>query len=379
MRVLHVIDSAGMYGAEAMLLTLVTEQMKLGYRSAIASIGAKGEGLKPFEKEATRRGIEVLPFRMRNGLNILGAYNLLKNAYAGNFEILHSHGYKGNILLGLMLGLLRRLPLVSTVHGWTNTEPFSRLRLYEALDAVSLRFVDAVVVVNHTMINNQRLRSIPRKRVHVIENGIPELKLAQVVDHDQKIIEFCKQRWTVVNIGRLTKEKGHIDLIKAFSQLINQGVDANLLIIGEGPERQNLEAQIVALGMGSQVYIPGYCGDAWNYLPFCGVFVLTSLTEGLPITLLEAIQMEIPVIASAVGGIPRVITHGLSGLLVSPRDTVGICDAMRTIYQDKQLARSMVECSLAKVRQSYMSSRMARAYQDVYCELKEKTGADVCR
>src|SRR3989337_2476449 len=118
MKVLHIIDSGGLYGAEVMLLNLVQEQLRLGLDPVICSIGEKRFFEKPLESEGLKRGFKIKKFRMRAGPNLLGAYKILRFAHIGKFDLMHTHGYKGNILFGLLLRGLRKIPLVSTLHGW---------------------------------------------------------------------------------------------------------------------------------------------------------------------------------------------------------------------------------------------------------------------
>jgi len=148
LKILHIIDSGGLYGAEIMLLHLIDEQKKLGLKPVLLSIGRKGIAEKPIEIEASKREIEVHKFRMRSGPNIVWAIKILLFAQKNAFDLMHSHGYKGNILFGFMPKPVRKLPLISTLHGWTSTTGFSKMRVYLWLDSLSLRFIDAVVLVN---------------------------------------------------------------------------------------------------------------------------------------------------------------------------------------------------------------------------------------
>ena len=120
MHILHIIDSGGMYGAEVMLLNLVEEQIRQGLSPVIASIGGVQSGEKPLELEAHKRGFPLKIFRMRPGPNLIGAMEILKYAKSTRCDLLHSHGYKGNILFGFLPKKIRRLPLVATLHGWTS-------------------------------------------------------------------------------------------------------------------------------------------------------------------------------------------------------------------------------------------------------------------
>ncbi len=364
MKILHIIDSGGLYGAEVMLLNLAEEQKKLGHQPVIASIGEKGKYVKPLEAEANNRGLEIITFRMRNGPNILGAWHILSYAQRNNFDVLHSHGYKCDILLGFIPKKIRRIPLVSTIHGWTNTGEISKLGLYEYVDALSLKYVDAVCVVNQAMHEHPRLKKLQGK-LHVIPNGIPPLANDVLVPEDE-IADFCRKGFTVVSIGRLSREKGYRYLIEAFAQFLEHDGESRLLIIGEGEDRKILESHIKDLGLTSKVLMPGYREKAWQYLPLCKVFVLSSLTEGLPITLLEAMQIGLPVVATAVGGIPQLITHGETGLLVPSRDPDVICRSIYKIYLNDSFSKNIAKKSKDLVRNKYSSSRMALDYDMNY-------------
>ncbi|MEA3437016.1 MAG: glycosyltransferase, partial [Thermodesulfobacteriota bacterium] len=352
-KVLHIIDSGGLYGAEMVLLNLVAEQIKQGLEPIIASIGEKGAE-KPLETEAIRRGFRVEKFRMRPGPNYLGALKILKFARKEGVDILHSHGYKGNILFGLMPKKIRRIPMVSTIHGYTSTgNGFSRMRVYESLDSKALRFMDAVVFVSNAMRSNPRFKHLNQSRVHVIHNGIP-IPDAQFDNStnqplDQSLINFCSQGFTVGSIGRLSKEKGYKYLIEALAILIKKGIDARLVIMGEGYERDYLEGLVAQFEVTDRVMLPGYIDEANLYIPLFDVFVISSLTEGLPITLLEAMQSRTPIVSSRVGGIPDMLDESRAGLLVNPSSPDAIADAVFRIYDDGRLAKALVDNAYERV------------------------------
>ena len=240
MKILHIIDSGGLYGAEIMLLNLVAEQIKMGLKPTIASIGEKGIAEKPIEAEALQRGFAVRKFRMMAGPNLRGAFEVLRFAKSGGYDLLHSHGYKGNIFFGLMPRSIRRLPLVSTLHGYTSTNGFSRMWIYEWLDALSLKFIDRVVLVSKGMLNHPRLRGLSGIEFQVVNNGILlssdslDIQSANLINQpfnglDKNIIEFCQQGFIIGTIGRLSAEKGYDYLIRALHLLVQQGVDARLV------------------------------------------------------------------------------------------------------------------------------------------------------
>jgi len=388
LKVLHIIDSGGLYGAEVMLLNLIAEQIKLGLYPTIASIGEKHIKEKFLETEALKRGFKVKKFRMFPGPNIAGALKLLRYAQRNGFDLLHSHGYKGNVAFGLMPGKFRKIPIVSTVHGWTSTTGISKNRIYEILDAWSLCYVDVVVLVSNAMKSHSRLKSLNGNNIHVIPNGIPipDSTVTQFNDStthpfnqsstqfnnltiqqlDKEIVDFCSQGFTIGSIGRLSTEKGYKYLIEALSLLVKNGIDTRLVIIGEGYERGLLEEFIAQLGLKDRILLPGYRNNAKHYIPYFKAFVISSLTEGLPITLLEAMQAKTPIIATRVGGIPEVLQNGDASLLVKPCNPEALVEEIIKIYNNGTFAQKIVEAAYQRVITNYSSKAMAQKYLDLY-------------
>lgn len=383
MKILHVIDSGGLYGAEVMLLNLVAEQIKLRLSPTIISIGEKTICEKPLEEEATSRGFRVKKFRMMPGPNVLGIWKMLRFAHQENFDVMHSHGYKGNILFGFLPRSIRKIPLISTLHGWTTIDGFSKMRLYEWLDSKSLRFIDAVVLVNKAMKSNPKLKKRKGMNLYVVNNGIPTpgpetstqvnpnpIQLGQSTQFlDQTIIDFCKKGFTIGSIGRLSAEKGYRYLIEALELLVKGGINARLVIIGEGYERDYLERLVAQFGLPDRVMLPGYRDNAREYIPYFNAFAISSLTEGLPITLLEAMQAKLPIVATEVGGIPDVLKNGCAGLLTQPGKPDALGEAISHIYHDVKLANERANIAYQRVATHYASKTMALRYLDIYSEL----------
>jgi len=347
-----------------MLLNLAVEQKRLGYVPVIVSIREWGENERSLENDARQRGLETITFRMLDGPNYIGAWRILRYAWANRFGIIHGHGYKANILFGFIPRAFRRIPMVTTLHGWTNTGRISKIFVYEYLDSLSLKYMDAVCVVNHNMPRHPWLKKLGGA-LHIIPNGISTLENTLPLPEDE-VSEFCKKGYTIASIGRLSEEKGYKYLLEAFRLFLRDVEDGRLLILGEGPERHVLESSIRNKGLSGKVFLPGYRNKAWRYLHDCKVFVLSSLTEGLPITLLEAMQVGIPVISTDVGGIPQVIRHGESGFLVSPGDSESLYAFLEKIYEDGQAGFAMASCAKEFVLREYTSTRMAARYMEVY-------------
>jgi glycosyltransferase involved in cell wall biosynthesis len=421
MRILHIIDSGGLYGAEMVLLNLVDEQRKMGLDPAIASIGVTWISEKPLETEARKRGLPLVKFRMFPGPNLPGMLKVLRYAQKRGFDILHSHGYKGDVAFGLMPKKLRKLPLVSTLHGWTSVNGFSKNAIYEWLQKKSLRHMDAVVLVHKGMLSHPKLKKLKGINFHIVHNGIPvdshsapsqslnvPTSSSQTFSRsvsspshpptfapseplDTKILDFCSKGFTIGSIGRLSTEKGYKYLIEAFSLLIkkdktNQPVNhltnprvdhstnkpfdhltnAKLVIIGEGYERKLLEELVVKYKLKYKVLLPGYRDNAKHYLPYFNAFVISSLTEGLPITLLEAMQAKVPIVATSVGGIPDALSNGEAGILVDPKNPESLAEAIDQLYHNESFCFRLTSAAYQRALECYTRTKMASDYLKVY-------------
>ena len=369
MKILHIIDSGGLYGAETMLLHLMTEQLHIGLQPILASIGLLSGVEKPIEAEAKLRGLKVCLFHMRPGPNLIGALSILHFARRENVDVLHSHGYKGNILLGFLSQFLRRIPMISTLHGWTSVGGYNRMRFYEWLDSVSLRFVDRVVLVNETMRTHPRLAGLASDNLDVIENGIPLESIRVGGGLRPDIQSFLAEQFTFGAIGRLSSEKGFDILLEAFAGVVAAGNEVQLVILGEGEQRHFLEEKIRSLGLKNRVLLPGFVAEAKNYLPLFDAFVMSSLTEGLPMVLLEAMAAGTPILATRVGGIPKVLEDGLGGKLVDAGDRGSLEMAMISILRGTKLTRERSAWATRRVRESFSSRVMAEKYWQLYLKV----------
>src|SRR6056297_3528152 len=236
-------------------------------------------------------------------------------------RIWHAHDYKTN-LIGLIARRFHPMQLVTTAHGWG--EDAGPMRLYYWLEK---RFwiprYDRAIFVSPALAETCRLAGTSAARSRLIENAIDtdqfvrrrsvsEAKATQSGIGDDELV--------IGALGRLSPEKGFDRLIEAFVQLRQRGLQARLRIAGEGPARAALEKRIAASGHADRIELLGFCADTRAFLERLDLFVLSSLREGLPNALLEAMAMEVPVVATRVGGVPRVVRHGTNGLLVEPGD-----------------------------------------------------------
>lgn len=371
-KILHIIDSGGFYGAEAMLLNLMEEQVALGLDPILASIGRPGVGEKAIEVEARRRNLSVRPFRMKPGPNWRGCREILEFAKSEGADLIHTHGYKGNILFSLMPRALRQVPMVTTLHGYTWTGGLTRMYFYQKLDAMCLRRSDQVVLVNGAMTNHPFLRGKRNIPFKVIENGIAVSRRGDRPAGGElrsDIIDFAGKGFTIAAIGRLSREKGFDRLVEAVAGLVAAGKDIRLVIMGDGYLKGELFLKVNELGIADRVMFSGYVDGAGRYLPYFNLFAMSSLTEGLPMVLLEAMAAEVPIVATYVGGIPEVLDHGEGGVLVGAGDVGALKGGIEEVMDRPEAAARRTACALARVREVYSSRAMAERYSKIYADL----------
>lgn len=369
MRILHTIDSSGLYGAEMVLLTLAGEQQRRGDTPIIASIGNEHATTKALETEALGRDLPCVPFRMRDGLNLRGAQRLLRLADEHAVDVIHSHGYKSNILLALMPRRLRKRPIVSTLHGWTAKSAFSKLGLYKFLDQRLLSRLDAVIIVNERLRATAALANLGPAKVHSIANGIaiPAAPGEQLPDDPvTEMIRSLRARSDIVigAVGRLSPEKNFGALVEAMREVANANPRVSAVLLGAGSEEVALRAQIGAAKLEQQVLLGGYVRDGRRYLPLFDALAIPSLTEGLPMVLLEAMTANLPVIATSVGDIPEVL--GGHGTLVDAGNVPQLASAILSLAAEPARFRERATGSARRIMERYGSATMAARYDGVY-------------
>ena len=368
MKILHLIDSGGLYGAEKMLLALVEEQITQGMQPMILSAGDPECDEKPLESEARRLGLPVTRWRMKPGLNLPEAWKIISWAQECGYKLMHSHGYKFNILAGFW-PRRTRLPLVTTLHGYVRASRFSKMWVYELFDRLVLPRMQGVVLVNESMKADLGRTLQASDRVHVIPNGVDIAGIERRAEDklDPEIERFLSAHSPVIlGVGRLSREKAFERLIESFSGIRDHYPQAGLLIVGEGKLRDELESQVEKHNLGTSVLMPGFCDNVPGLMASSDALVIPSRTEGLPITLLEAMTLKLPVIAASVGAIPEVLDHGEGGWIIQEPSIEHFTNSLIKCLQDKDQKDQKVQKASEKVHEAYSSRAMANAYRSIY-------------
>lgn len=364
LHVLHVFSSAALYGAEHAVLGLIPALAACGVQSTLACIDNPYLDVQPLYQRALELGIPARRIRCGGRLDGATTRELRALLLQHPGTIMHVHGYKSAFYALRARRGHPGTPIVSTLHGWvTNTRA---LWLYRILELWMLRRVERVCIVAESMRQSLCEAGIPAERIVLIENGIDATQFrpdGPTLSRDE--LGIPPDAFVFGAVLRLSSEKNPLGLLEAFTRVAQQTPRAWLVVAGDGAERDAFEQRARISEFGTRIRLLGKRGDTERIYPLFDCFVLPSLTEGLPLALLEAMAFELPIVATRVGQVATVL-EDLPAALVAPGDTAGLADAMLDA-----LSRHPLPSMRQRVLARYSVARMARDYTAVYSEARE--------
>jgi glycosyltransferase involved in cell wall biosynthesis len=361
MKVLQLISSSGQYGAENMLLDLATSAAKYGCTSIVAVFQNSHRLNTEILESAQKRGLTAIGIPCWGQIDRRAVRRILDYIREHGIELIHSHGYKSN-LYGYWAARAVGVPTVATCHGWPGKS--LRLRLYYSVDRFVLRRFDHVAVVSDVMVRTLRLAGVSPLRISQIPNGIDVGRFSRIKEE----LEHGERRLGVRIgvVGRLAPEKGLSIFLKAARAVLSEYPETEFVLFGEGPERSNIESLSRTLEIRDKITLAGVRRDMPAAYRSFDIFVLPSLSEGMPLVLLEAMAAGKPVIASRVGAIPSLISPGKNGLLAEPGDVRSLEDAMLRYLREPIFANKMGINAMEHARKYFCADTMASRYVETY-------------
>jgi glycosyltransferase involved in cell wall biosynthesis len=297
-------------------------------------------------------------------------------------DIVESHGYKSHALVWLarrrIKSAVATCPWLAFHHGYT-TESL-RVRLYNEFDRFTLPRADRVITFCRDFERQLCARGVGAERLTVLRNALDPTPPPSQATLAQLRAELGLAATDVIllAVGRLSSEKGHAELIAAFTQLLRSADRPNLrlLIVGDGIEAGRLKEQ--AGPLRNSVIFTGHRSSAWPYFGLADIFVLPSRSEGSPLALLEAMQARLPIVATCVGGVAETVQDEVSALLVPPRDPHALATALARLLDDTMLAGRLGAQGIEQV-QCFTVDDYAAALLSIYRDLALRTGPPKAR
>jgi glycosyltransferase involved in cell wall biosynthesis len=361
-RVLHVTPSLAPYGAERIAAGLALGMNRERFQTIVVSLfGPQRDSLAP-ALEAS--GIPVVHLNKRRGLDVrmLRKFATVMDEFRPH--LVHTNNYV--LRYTLLPSLSRKVPvLVHTLHNVADREVDLAGRLLQRW-AFRGR-VHPVSIAEEVSTSFEKTYRLPRPTL--IRNSIEVERFSQAAAGREtwRMKEgFSPDDLIYVSVARLDRQKNHATLLKAFAAGPALISSTKLLLAGEGPLKAELEKTARRLNIVDRVFFLGHREDVPALLGAADVFTLASLWEGNPLSVMEAMAAGVPVVASAVGGVPELVENGTHGLLPMAGDVQGFTSALMLLAQDPVMRRKMGERAAQRARERFHRRAMLRAYEDLY-------------
>lgn len=369
-RVLHVIDTLHAGGAERYFATIVSELARSGRVECIVRAGAPHRANPPFVEALREHALDFdfLGHRALYDPKLL--LDQVQTVRRFGVDVIHSHLAVSNASSRLVAAALRK-PHVSTVH----LAPFPRVedRLHRTLaDGLTARLSTRVIGVSpHALDGYARAFRVPADRRRVILTVPGDRSLPAGFDRRAARIELVGRddARIVLTVCRLEERKGIADLIAAAVRARERLPELRVVVAGRGPDEDRLRRLVAEAGAQDTVRLVGFREDVGALLAASDVFCLPSYLEGLPVSILEAMQAGVPCVATDVGGTSHIVRDGDTGLLVPPRDPVRLADALESMLVDAELAGRVTRSARQLIARCCTTEVVVSQHADLYQEL----------
>ena len=374
-KILYVITKSNWGGAQRYVFELATALQKTAdVVVALGGTGNAGASQGRLANQLSTTGIRTIFIsEFMRDISFLrefkAFFTLLKLYKAEKPDVVHLNSSKAGGLGALAARIAGVKKIVFTVHGLPYDEdrqPLYRFLISLATWTTIALCHQAIVLSKNDFARTKRLPFIGKK-INLIYNGIGETETAETHDAARQKLGIPLDTTPLIGtIAEFTKNKGLSFLVRAFVNLRKENVDARLCLIGNGELYPSIAAFIKENNLSDRVFLPGFIADADRYLTAFDIFALPSIKEGLPYVILEAGRAGLPVVATAVGGIPEIITDMESGIIVRPFQSKELKAALQFLIENPEKRKSFGTALQEKIRRTFSKETMIHAIETLY-------------
>ncbi len=364
-KILDIRDSPWVDGPGRTILQCASMVNQERYRIFIGFFTGEFDGDNEYMISAKALGLQVVPFIERRAIDFNVIRQILKVVQEKSIQIIHTHEFRSN-LLGLICAKLAGIPLVSTCHGWiANTW---KRRLFTRIDQSLLRYFSRVIAVSEFMSTQLQGFGLKPYQIRIIRNalviehyqpGVMDLSFRESLGLDRDTI-------LIGNIGRLSPEKGQAFLLEAAEAIIAAHNNVFFVFIGIGPERATLQELCEDLEIEKNVIFAGFQKDMLKVYRSLDLVVQSSYTEGMPNVILESLLMEVPVLATRVGGTAEVIEPSSAGTLIQPNSLGQLIQGIENFIQNPTDQKVMAQRGRRYVAENFNHKNRVSLLMDLY-------------
>jgi glycosyltransferase involved in cell wall biosynthesis len=366
--VLHLIGSNLVGGPEKQILHHAQDMQDSDYQLSIGSFHDLKD--RP-EVLLAAEHLNIPTLCLPGGVRLDLVHRLSRMLAERKGSLLCTHGFKANVV-GYLATRQTGTSHVAFVRGFTAEN--RRVRFYEMLERQALKRADRVVCVSESQAQQIAPIRGNRRAPIVVKNAMlpPYSRQQNRPPISRNDLSIPSSAFILGSVGRLSTEKGHRFMVSAFHKLCAEapvGSQLYLIIVGDGKEEQSLKQQATQLGIREQIHFAGFQGNCTEWMQLMDCLVQPSLTEGTPNTVLEALCLQVPVVATAVGGVPDLIVDGKNGLLVPAADIDQMTAAMKKMWLSPELRKQFVaagEGLLQEYSPAFQRQRLIAVYEEVF-------------
>jgi glycosyltransferase involved in cell wall biosynthesis len=358
-RVVHLVIALDIGGLE-MVVASLAKQIRRRFQLHVICL----EGLGPVALQFQHAGVPIECIGHAETSIARSVIRLRRRLKALRPDVIHTHNEKAHIRGALATLVWLRCPaLVHTRHGRSQVSGW----LARLANRLAIWRSGYIVSVSQDASTVARAEGAQPERIRVIRNGVD-------IGDDGAAIADAHGPMRAVAVGRLTPVKDVGTLLRAARMVADVHRDFHLDVVGDGPSRPSLEALRRELNLEPHVTFQGAAHDVRSFLTGAALFVQSSISEGLSLTLLEAMASGLPIVATRVGGTPEAVEHGVTGILVPPQDPDALANAMLTVLNDRALARWMGGLARARAERLFSAQQMTASYEALYEQALARPG-----
>lgn len=367
MRIMHLNFGRHYGGSEIVILDILKNQSKDIKSIVIVRKGSKFERKLVLVPKKNKH-LTIMSFNMEGIYNIMKSIlKLSKVVKDYEIDIIHVHGILANIVGTILKKLNKGTKLVTTIHSSSVNDRDNKLSnlVFSYIENKCLKYNDKIICVSKYLKDEIMENGVNPAKIQVIYNGIniPE-------QYSNDLGSSNNNQLIIGSFGRLEKVKGHEHLIKSIYLLRELMPNIKVLIVGEGSQKNFLNNLINKLNLHEHISLVGYKDDVFSILKTVDIVVLPSVMEGLSLSLLEALMFGKPVIASNTGGIPEVIEHMRTGILVEPENAEDLANAIKILYKNNGLMANFSKVGPITIKSKFSMTKMVSELEFLYSNVK---------
>lgn len=340
-------------GMEQVVISLAKEFHKRGHRSLVCTTRTEGA----LANDLKRSGIPLRCFGMKTSFNLKALVSILRYLKNNKVNVIITHSFYGNLIPRIAAVILRIPVFMHVEHNVSDGKKLPQIMINKVLSA----FTDKIICVSEKAKQSLlEIEKIKLDKVSVIPNGVDTSRFLSTNKYQRR---NGKKRVGIV--ASFTDQKGHTHFVDAAARVVQSCKDVEFIYVGDGPLRPSIEKKVRECGLLHYSHFLGNRTDVGNLLQTFDVFVLSSLWEGLPISLLEAQSFGVASVVTKVGGNPEVIDHGYNGMLVPPKDPEKLAEAIITVINNNELKNELGMNSKMVFNQKFSIDKMANNYLNI--------------